>query len=364
MRLLIVFIFSSLTLCAQRNVSGKVFDKETGEPVPNVVVLTDKGSRAAVTDEKGRYSLQISSSNETVHFKHLAYQLIEIQASHLFSQPDVYLIPDAIALSEVVVSPLRADELLKKAAENLMTRFETGKNNLYLFHLDESTSLGGEREAYALVDISLSRISKRLGTFSWNLNLLQLDRTEQINKEDFYVNEKQPFWIEFFPKRGHISNKNNFIYAFHKEDDEQFIIKASPKRLNRKHYRYQLYTINKTDTTLTEMLTQSYTNASELTFYEMRNKTKNWQTTNHFSNIRYAKDKQTGLYHLEKLVHSVGFKVGPDPVYTISLHESGSIVSAPPVRPAHYEPKKIQPYNYILFESDFPDSPGFWKKYN
>jgi hypothetical protein len=113
---------------------------------------------------------------------------------------------------------------------------------------------------------------------------------------------------------------------------------------------------------LTETLAQSYTNASELTFYEMRNKTKNWQTTNHFSNIKCAKDKETGLYHLEEVLHWVDFKVGPDPVYTVTFRESASIVTASPLRPTHHEPKKIQPYNYILFESDFPDSPGFWKE--
>jgi hypothetical protein len=188
MRLLILLTFSHLALSAQRNVSGKVFDKETGEPVANVAILAGKGNRAAVTDEKGHYSLEVSSSGETAHFKHLAYQAMEIKAGALFSQPDMYLIPDAIALSEVVVSPLRAEEILKKAAENLMTHFETRKNNFYLIHLDETTSLGGEREAYALVDASLSRISRRLGTFSWKIHLLQLDRTEQINKEGFYVN--------------------------------------------------------------------------------------------------------------------------------------------------------------------------------
>jgi hypothetical protein len=54
--LLLLFICGSVT--AQNVVTGKVTNKETGEPLQGVSVLADKASGGAVTKEDGTFSLK------------------------------------------------------------------------------------------------------------------------------------------------------------------------------------------------------------------------------------------------------------------------------------------------------------------
>ena len=57
--LLLLFICGSVT--AQNVVTGKVTNKETGEPLQGVSVLADKASGGAVTKEDGTFSLKYKS---------------------------------------------------------------------------------------------------------------------------------------------------------------------------------------------------------------------------------------------------------------------------------------------------------------
>jgi hypothetical protein len=357
-RLLIFCIFYPLLLCSQIRISGTVFDKETQEPVPNVVISTDK-NRFTITDDKGYYELE-AHLLETVYFRQLAYELWETSIDSLSKKSDVYLFRDLIELNEITISPHHAQNLVDKAIQNLVSRYQTKKSLTYLFHIEGATSIGGEREAYALIEVILSKVNKKRGTFDWRFNLIRLDKIKTINEGDFYIKRK-PVWAELFPQEISINQRlNDYVCELQNINEEQFEIKISPKQLDKKKYAYLFCTINKQDTTLIEIVSQSYTSVSELTIQKVKGI--NWQLTNHFNKIKFVQDEKSGFYYIEEMTHLGTSKVGDTSPYNVSFIETVSVLKDASNNPISIR-KKIKPRDYVLFESDFPNSPGFWKQY-
>lgn len=336
-----------------------MLDKETHEPISGVVVYTNSGNKMTMTDDIGCYSLNVYSS-EPVSFRNLAYDLFETTPDVLLNNPTVYLNLNVIELSEVVVSPDYAHNMLNKAVQNLLTRLQTKKIRQYIVHSDETTNKEGKREVYALSDISLSKASKR-GAFHWNIQLNQLDQLPMMNEDQFYI-KKAAIGVDILPTGMIVNrNKNDYIYEIKDTNEYQIIIKTSPLHLNKKNWMYRLYTIDIRDTVLIEAVLQSYSNASELTKQKFRGV--NWQTTNYYGKTKFMQDEKTRLYYLAEDINLTNAKVSSEFAYDVSFKETVSVVEDVPVNPTNNIKKKIKPYSYFLFESKFPNSPGFWEKY-
>ena len=87
---------------ARRTVSGTVLD-ENGETMPGVMVTTTDGRSGVVSDEKGRFSIQVKSSDKTLSLSMLGYnvQTVNIEGKETLT---VVMVPDADnTLNEVVV---------------------------------------------------------------------------------------------------------------------------------------------------------------------------------------------------------------------------------------------------------------------
>ena len=363
MRIIQLFLFTLLPtfLFSQIEVTGRVLDKETLEPVPNVFVYAGEGSQMSLTDDNGSYRL-ILYPTDTVYFKHIAYRFFSTRTDTLLSHTDVYLLRDPLELTEITVHPQNAESLLYRAIQNLHIRFQTKEMIPYLVYCEEKTSKGDEREVYALVTAFLKGINKRRGTFDWNFELSQLDRIKTCSESNFYI-KKKPIFVELFVRKivNKKSRSDNSVLEMQDTDENQFVIKVSPKRLNKKNYFYNLFTINKQDTTLVEVVGQSYINVSELT--SMNIKDVNWQITNHFAKVTFTKDEKTDLYCLKDEIMLGNCKVTSiDNSYDLSFKTTTSAVGKSRI-PQHPPKKKIKPYNYELFEADFPNTPGFWKQH-
>ncbi|GHT10442.1 hypothetical protein FACS189432_09340 [Bacteroidia bacterium] len=360
-KFLFLFLFCPLFLFSQTRISGQVFDKETKEPISGVVVYTQDRNRIAMTDEEGRYILNVHSS-EPVYFKQLAYDFLVTVSDILLHNPNVYLIRNVVELSEVVISPIRAENLINKALKNLALNLQKKEINSYLFHIEETTSIGGEREAFALVEAKRTKTSWKK-SIHWDFFLYQLDKIKTVNESSFYINKK-PIYAEFFPQEFSVrSILDNFICELYENEEEQLVIKASPKHPDKKNYRHYIYTINKQDTVLIEVTKQSYSNSAELTLIKVNKDTK-WQITNQFSNIKFSQDKTSDLYYIKEIQHLGNFRVisDVDSSYDESFKSVAFVLDKNPVNQINTK-KKIKPYDYILFESDFPNSHGFWKQY-
>lgn len=100
-----IIFFCNQTLIAQENkdISGYVYDLETGETlIGTTIALIDK-SRGAVSNEYGFYSINVPKSTTQVEVNYLGYekQIVSIESQ---SKIDIYLKPLPTTLQDVVIT--------------------------------------------------------------------------------------------------------------------------------------------------------------------------------------------------------------------------------------------------------------------
>jgi len=353
----VLFCVFPLFLFAQSKIFGRVLDKETNEPIPNVVVYTNVGNNITSTDNEGHYNLSLGRS-DTVYFRQLAYNFFTISSDTLLLNSDVYLTQNIIRLDEVVISPETAQTILNKSIQHLYAHLQKNKMKFYLYHIEEETDTGGHREAYATIESRLSGINNKNGKLDWNINLVQLDKKGTL-EDSFRPKNLRIVQVELLPqKMSIISEINNYMYEFYENNDNQIIIKASPKQLDKKHYRYRLYTINKQDTILTEAISQSFANSPEITTQKFLSLTR--QTLSHFTRMKFVKDELSDSYYLKEIQNIGAVKLVINPITCIcSFKVNSKEILVNTVNST----KKLQPFDNALFETDFPNTPDFWKKY-
>jgi hypothetical protein len=276
---LLIFIFFPSLVFSQMKISGQVFEQQTGKPIPYTVVYTDTESTITMTDDNGDFSLEVNSS-EPVYFRQLAYDFLVISSDSLVNNPTIYLNRHIIELKEIVVTSDYAQRLLETAFNKLNSQLQKKEAIPYLFHLESTTRTGGEREAYALIEASLSKINKK-GKNDWIFNLVQLDKIKVINNDAFYI-KKKPLSLEIFPQGSYFSNNlKNYSCEIQDSDDNQLTIKASPIHPDKDYYGYNLFLINKRDTILMEAMFQSFPDISKLTTRKFRGI--DWQKLTHIA---------------------------------------------------------------------------------
>ena len=99
---LIALLFCSFAMFSQTKITGKVTDKTTGDPLPQVTIQVKGTSQGTTTDFDGKYSIDVKSTSGTLVFNYLGYktQEIEISGNNIIN---VTLVEDASTLDEVVV---------------------------------------------------------------------------------------------------------------------------------------------------------------------------------------------------------------------------------------------------------------------
>jgi hypothetical protein len=317
-RLLVLFLFSPVFAFSQTKITGKVIDKETQNPVSDVIVHSS--GKISITNDKGEFEFEINQS-ETVYFRPLSYKSFNILSDSLQNNSIVYLVSNVTELSEVVISPDRAKYLLNKAIHNLFANFQKEKTTAYyLTHVEENTANRGKREVYALLEISLDNMNAKKRFFTWDLNLMQLDRIKNTEKTDFMAGRTN-FSIQFFPDPLRFStmrakdkikdSADIFTEEIYDENSDYVIIKTYPQYPSKRNYHYFLYTISKQDTVVTEIIAQSYSNSNELT-----TKKGNHNVYNHFYIETFSKNA-SGLYYLEQLQHFARYNIMTDTPYEI-----------------------------------------------
>jgi hypothetical protein len=353
--IIISFLVCPLTLFSQINISGTVLDQVTRKPIANVVVYTN--DKITMTDDSGKYVIDAKPA-DPVFFQQLAYDLFTTFSDSLLYNSDVYLTRNVIELQNITILPFDAQKILQKAAINLHKRMEQQVIRPYLFHIETNSNTHGEREVYALVNILLNRMSNH--RYRWNMNLIRMDKIKELNKDDFYFNG-HPIKMELFPQKYEGKGSlDDFNCELQDQDDAHFVIKISPRKPDRKRHWYHSYTITKQDTVLIERVSQSISNVSELTFRKRGEKS--IQVLNHFCKINYVNNDKTDKYYIQDLLHIYSVKVTDNNIQRIIISK-GTISSLDEIPKSREAQKKIKPWDYVLFEINFPNTPGFWKQY-
>ena len=112
------FIPFSLMAQSQKQVTGRVIDAETNEPLPGVSIMIDKSTRGVTTDVDGTFEIRVSASDKLVFsFLGMENQTIEVGNRTFF---EIKLSPATSELDEVTVVAFG-----KQKKESVLASIET-----------------------------------------------------------------------------------------------------------------------------------------------------------------------------------------------------------------------------------------------
>lgn len=99
---LIVITGSRVSALQGISINGTVIDAETGEPLIGVNIILKGTASGGVTDNEGRYSLEVPNRETILVFSYVGYQTVEMQVGNQ-NTVDVRLMPAVEGLDEIIV---------------------------------------------------------------------------------------------------------------------------------------------------------------------------------------------------------------------------------------------------------------------
>jgi TonB-linked SusC/RagA family outer membrane protein len=100
-------LFVTVTAQAQEfDVSGKITDARTGDPMAGISVLVKGTTRGVVSDMNGDYTLKVPSSPSTLQFSFIGFRTKEVEVTSSNTKADIALEEDITNLEEVVITGL------------------------------------------------------------------------------------------------------------------------------------------------------------------------------------------------------------------------------------------------------------------
>ncbi len=124
--LILNFVLSLLMshVQAQVQVTGKVLDGDSTDPLPGVNVLVEGTSTGTITDINGYYSISVSTGEENLVFSFIGYQTQTIPIQNR-SQIDINLSQSVTSLAEIVVTGYTSQS--KRTVAGAVSTLETKK---------------------------------------------------------------------------------------------------------------------------------------------------------------------------------------------------------------------------------------------
>ena len=126
--ILLIFLFSFQAISGQIHVSGRIYDRESGKPIP--YALINSGIQRTYSDQEGKFSLMADMADSVIRVTASFYQPLEIT----FSPEQVLeigLLPEEQNIEAVTVSALRIESRLlnSTAAVSLVTESQIARNS-------------------------------------------------------------------------------------------------------------------------------------------------------------------------------------------------------------------------------------------
>ncbi|SHN40502.1 SusC/RagA family TonB-linked outer membrane protein [Chitinophaga sp. CF418] len=118
--LVLLFLFSTLALFAQQNISGKIKDAVNGKPIPGVTIRIQNTNKGTISDGNGAYNLAVPS-NGTLIVSFTGYKTQTIKVSPGSSSLDITMEEDFAKLDEIVVTGLATTVKRSNLANTVVT---------------------------------------------------------------------------------------------------------------------------------------------------------------------------------------------------------------------------------------------------
>lgn len=146
-------------------ISGKVLCANKKEPLPFTNVVFLGKSEGTVTNEEGKYLINVSkcSANDTIVFSFLGYISVKKSVENLRGNSTIYLKENIIELGAVTVisTNISVKDIIQKVKENYENNYPelNSKRKIY-FHTDTKTVF--KKAKFDLLKSSMSVVSKDL----------------------------------------------------------------------------------------------------------------------------------------------------------------------------------------------------------
>jgi hypothetical protein len=175
--LFIFFFVASAVAAVAQSISGRITDSKTHAALPYVNIGVVGKALGTVADEQGAYQLpfQEALANATVRVSSLGYAARNLTLRELAAQPNLTLVPEAVALNEVRV---QAKALFRRT--HTLGNIGNSENTTYTLN---SKDLGGQlgtviklsRRPTRLVNANFNIAQNAKGQATFRLNLYRLD---------------------------------------------------------------------------------------------------------------------------------------------------------------------------------------------
>lgn len=292
-----IFVLSFLLLSAVALVSqnllvikGKIVDKDTKEPIPDVIIQYGQTSRDYVyTKADGAFEIPISS-NDYVYVQCFGYKSKSVLKTDIQKVPVVELELNPISLNPVIISPGLADELLEKSMLNTKKNLLQDQPVTYLLHLlrVESSSIF-KNEIYMEYNATLNKKelkkSMKKESIPYELDLIHIAHLQKSDDppSDLYGAEYHASHLFTFG-----DSKNNETRLSYSEDSTVMVLEIKPLEGSNGWAKGQIY-INKNDMTISSIEIESVDSIMEaLPFRKYKDK-------------EYKIVRKTGNYQFDKI---------------------------------------------------------------
>lgn len=205
-------LLSVLSNTYGQDISGKVIDQETQEPIPYVSILLNNHN-GVISNEEGNFSITISeqnSKNDSIYFSSIGYTTKAILVKKT-TDTIISLKPEILELSSVFLSgkKLSAEEIIDQVEDNLENNYatNTAKNR---FFMRESFKQYYKKLKFKYKKSSIKEISK--GLIDSMVNSIPR-RTAYYNETlgDYYTNGERNYKKLNIIKTSKLYNKNQEV---------------------------------------------------------------------------------------------------------------------------------------------------------
>jgi len=160
----LIMLFGSIYSLYSQDISGKIIDQETNEPIPYVsIVLSD--TDGGISNEEGNFSITIPKhtlKNDSVYFSSIGYKTEAILIQKL-KDVTISLTPEIFELSSVYISgkKLTTEEIIDNVEDNLKKNYNTNSTK-HRFFMRESFKQYYKKLKLDYKTSSIKEISKKL----------------------------------------------------------------------------------------------------------------------------------------------------------------------------------------------------------
>lgn len=232
----------------------KIIDTAQGTAVAYATFYLKNSNIGTVSNEDGYVVINgMSFESDTVIVSHLGYETKTIPFSSLLDEKEIKLESQPIALREILVSPMTAKDIVKRATENLIINYPR-KETVHNFSVNH------------IIFTSESIISQFQGTIYSPISdyIKQAELNYLLAETSFFEDNRHkfdfilPYYLDAFSNNlieklyiaqlDFIKNRNKYHYSFLESNNPDLhIVSFYPLKSSRKHCFTGNMIINKMD---------------------------------------------------------------------------------------------------------------------